>query len=208
MEYRYTDGRLIELAQVMLTHFGNHEARFTAFDPQMTVDWVEPIMQQARQTTLDDFEQGKVSGNSLARKKALRDCHERFYQLCYFVEKAFAERQYQLEQFDLETFRTVRSNSMKALRYLQYFLEQVHAQEAALREVGMSTPVMQALEESVQRLDDYLNKTKKSKSNRRGHTAERVASLNKLYLALRGIEKVAGFVFKDNKHLAHFKLPP
>ena len=207
-KYRYTDARLMELGAVIARHLGQHHSAFVAFDTTLTLDWFAEVRETAKGTSLDVFEQGSVGGSTLSRNESMALCREYFHQVHYFVSSAFAGSRSVMEQFDYESYGEVRAHGVKLLRFMQHYLRQAALHEQALVAVGMRPELLRKAEEATQGLDEAISKKVESQSRRRSETAARVSALNTLYLALRRIEKVAGFVFnKDSAAYMFFKLP-
>ena len=207
-KYKYGDARLIEIANTIARHFINHQEALAAKDPNLTPAWIQSVIASIEQVTLDEFERGNLSSLTEDVIAGMENCHELFGRMRYHTELAFQNKPSTLRQFGFDSYKYKRMTQEGYIRWLQTFEAKAEMHREAIMAVQTPEDLFAEFSAAVDKLDKDNKKQEFAKDDRSGNTIERITILNKVYEALRRIEKVAGFAFPaGSKERYFFSLP-
>ncbi len=198
--FKLTDSEAIQAATVMLEHYKEHEADFTAFDAQFGPAWQSgwqqaidlALQQPTDEKTLDELNQltEKVDEKSEAGLNALDD-------LRYYTQKAYGTESPELKALKFGKPSRLKREPSRLVVKLLVAHALAQQWQADLTAAGMTAAQINNLQT---RADELLNAEKEQelfKRQRVLRTAQRVKALNDMWAYVRQVMDAAGIIYRD-----------
>ncbi len=194
------DSEAIETASVMLQHYQDHEADFTAFDAQFGPAWQSAwqqaidlaVQQPTDEKILDELNQltGKVDEESEAGLNALDD-------LKYYVQKAFGADSPQLKTLNFGHPSNLKRTPSRLVVKLLVAHALAQQWQADLTAAGMTAAQISNLQTRADELLDAEKEQELFKRQRVLRTAQRVRALNDMWSYVRQVMDAAAIIYRE-----------
>ena len=211
--YRYTDARLMELAGVIHVHLSTHEAHMRQFNPKITADWLAVLIEDAGQHSMDAFDRGKVSPRTKQYYEAAKYCQKQLTHFRFYIEQAADDdNEVGVAAALLPSYRAQRGRKSSFMLWMGTFALQLKECRAALEEAGAPAVLIDRFLARVEVLQQAGAEQEQMKRRRTQKARDRVNSKNRLYDALKQVQRLAAIAYEQEDgsiqdEYSLFKLP-
>ena len=211
--YRYTDARLMELAGVIHVHLSTHEAHMRQFNPKITADWLAALIEDAGQHSMDAFDRGKVSPRTKQYYEAAKYCQKQLTHFRFYIEQAADDdNEVGVAAALLPSYRAQRGRKSSFMLWMGTFALQLKECRAGLEEAGAPAVLIDRFLARVEVLQQAGDEQEQMKRRRTQKARDRVKAKNRLYDALRQVQRLAAIAYEQEDgsiqdEYSLFKLP-
>lgn len=200
-DFQISDDTMLQDGRTTHAQFVLDEADFIDLDddfkPPFATNWLAAI-EDASKAPKDEQIVDVQTGLTAAVEASLKDCASHFQGAKYYIDKAFADKQWILNEFGYDNYENARQVPEKMVTFMDVFWTTADKYKAALIAAKYTQAKIDAIAAKRLVLIDAKKDQELGKNSRLSATHTRVILLNKAWGYRTKVAKAAKVIYADN----------